>query len=62
MYGFFKLYETTPFEETRVLKPRSIFYLTEMGNSGDTFFIIDEDIANVTTSIVSANYTGNPTF
>ena len=56
-YAYVVVNETTPWTETRVIMPRNMFEPTPLGNSGEVFFVIEEDQASVDHSDFQVNYT-----
>mmetsp|Transcript_14756 Transcript_14756/g.22883 ORF Transcript_14756/g.22883 Transcript_14756/m.22883 type:complete len:889 (-) Transcript_14756:1047-3713(-) len=56
-YGYFYMYVETPYFDNRLQMPKSMLFVQQISNIGDTYFIIQEDVADVDHCQVSVNYT-----
>ena len=59
---FFRLNESTPYFNSRTVMPRNLFSIEGLSNDAETWFVIDEDIANIDRSSFSVNYTRDAIF
>ena len=62
VWGFLKMYEGTPYKKERIMMPKNMFNIIKFQNTGETLFIIDEEIASVPNSTFTTNYTTGTTF
>lgn len=61
-FAYIKVFEASPYQTRRIIMPKNMFEVVEIKNNLEQIVIIEEDIANVSTSLITVNYTTGQVF
>ena len=54
--------ESTAYFPPRIIMPKNLFSIEKLNNDAETWFVVDEDIADIDTSTFTVNYTRGTIF